>query len=96
MHTTPIRVAALASLFIAGLAAAGAPPMQRAGKPVSPIDAAVQRALSADPAISQAGIAALRAAGQPGADAILRDPRASKATVDQVCEQFDCATSRLY
>lgn len=89
MHVTSIRLA-LASLFLAGLAAAGAPRRQPS------LDDAARRALSPDPATAKLAIAELRAAGYGGVDAIFAATAGNGAVLDKVCGQFDCATSRLF
>lgn len=99
MSRTTIRLA-LASLFLAGLASAGAPQMQRANAPLSPqaaLAAAAKRALSSDPAAAAAAIAELRANGPAGVQAIVAAAGTNHpAVVDRVCGQFDCASSRLF
>lgn len=102
MHICSIRVA-LAFLFLAGLAAAGAPQVQHAHAASAPpsLQDAAERALSADPAVATLAIAELRAAGYAGVDAIFtaaeESPDLEAAPVlDKVCGQFDCASSRLF
>jgi hypothetical protein len=101
MHVTSIRVA-VASLFLAGLATAGAPPMSTRSNDKAPnLENAAQRALSADPATAALAIKELRAAGYAGVDAIFAAAEktpglASAPALDKVCGQFDCATSRLF
>lgn len=89
MHITSIRLG-LAPLFLAGLAAAGAPRMQ------PPPEQAARRALSTDPVIAAPAITELRAAGYAGVDAIFAAAGGNGAKVDEVCGQFDCASSRLF
>jgi len=88
MHTSTIRALAAASLFVAGLAFAGASQKHRTDAP-----SMAKRALAGD----AAAIAGLRASGQAGVDAIFAAGGTSNpAVADQVCGQFDCATSRLF
>lgn len=95
MHTSSIRLV-LFSLFLAGLATAGAPQKSSIGsestKSGPSLAAAAKRAIAHDPA----ALATLRAAGQPGVDALAAALEAPSPLLDRVCAQFDCATSLLY